>query len=422
MDIELGVGTAIVLLTAVLVVSSGGSLVAAQLTPSADVGAEVETVTLADGTVIWPYTSRAPATQQQTLSVNVVIYGDTDATRTVLRDIPFGEWGDVEEDREDLSPAEDDAAVNETLPGWGAATGAERWIWIDPPESDPGWVAESYQLEDGDYLGDRHHLRAYEAPEDGNWTAIQVHTEHWDWFHLRHTVHSIAVSQQVLEEELWGRFFVADIHRERFGNAGSADADGWVTIVTLDDSLFVGSMGIVAVLATGLGVGRRTQEVTTRLQAEPAVLLGARALIAVLAIVLMYHTIRFGAIGIERHATYINPKLVVGLLYPVLVIGLPVVAYLTSRPLDGTTAFAAVTLGFIMAIFIDYTYLGVLRIPLDTFVHRAALAVGIGLIGAGASATSREPSVRRGFVRTGVLVWVTAVALPLMQFVPLPLF
>ncbi|MFC7114337.1 hypothetical protein ACFQH2_04285 [Natronoarchaeum sp. GCM10025703] len=57
------------------------------------------------------------------------------------------------------------------------------------------------------------------------------------------------------------------------------------------------------------------------------------------------------------------------------------------------------------------------RLPLDTFVHRGALAVAIGLIAAGASQTAREPGVEHGYVRTGVLLWVVAVTIPLLQFV-----
>ncbi len=421
MDIELQVRTAVVILAAVLLVVSGGSLVAAELSqPPAPAAEQAELVVLDDGSILWPYTSRGPTFEQRTLSINVVIYGDTSATQTVLRDIPFGDWEELDEEREDVAAAEGDSAqFNETLTNWGAAAGANRFIWVDPAGDFARWKGESYQLEDGDYLGHRHHIRAYEDP-NGNWTAIQAHTEHWDWFHLRHTVHTIEETQLLLEEQLIDRWYVRDLHRERFGNDASSDADGWVTIVDLDDELFLGMLWFSIIAATGVGLHRRTDEFATRVRTDPSVMMGLRTLAAMTAIVFAYHFVRFGAIALERHLWMDNPKIIVALFFPALVIGMPVAAYLSARKLDSTTAFAAATVGFIIAVFIDYTYLGVLRIPLDTFVHRAALAVGIGLIAAGASATARDPELRSGHVRTGVLLWLVAVALPLLQFVPIP--
>lgn len=418
MRVELEVRSALLLLGVVLLVVSTGSIVAAQLVDTGEpAGPEAELVTLDDGSELWPYTSRSTSVDERTLSINLVIYGDKQLVHWVLRDDPFRDWEEVDEERQDVAPVEDpEEDYNESALAWGGAAGANRWIWVDPPGGEPRWVAEAYQLEDGDYLGQRHHIRAYEDPNASSWTALQAHTEHWDWFHLRHTVHSIEDTQLFVEEDILGRWFVEDLSRERFGNHRSADADGWVTVVYLDGESVAASVGILALALVGTRTVSR-REIRDGLAEEPMAETGLRALAAVAAIVLAYHAIRFGAIGAERWIAYAAPKLIVAVGYPILVVGMPVVAYLTTRRLDATMAFSAAALAFVIATFLDYSYLGVSLIPLETFVHRGALAMAVGLIAAGASETARDPDARRGFVRTGVLLWLVALLVPLLQFI-----
>lgn len=418
MRFELRPSTAVALLFVVIAVVAGGSVVAAAFGVEGETdGSAPETVTLDDGTELWPYTSGGPNYHERTLSINLVVYGDADATESILRESSVGDWDELDEERADIAPVEEfEIDTNETSVAWGGADGANRYVHIDPPNDEEIWLVESYQLSNGDYLGDRRHIRAYVDTVDAEWTALQSHDEHWDWFHLRHTVHGIEQSQLAVEEEFVDRWYVEELRRERFGNDDSSDANGWVTVVDIDD-------GIVRLLLTGVLVGSfgasrsvGRDDIATW-WADDSVQSTVRSLLVVGVLVSLYAVIRFGALGIERNVTALNPKFIVAVFYPALIVGFPVAAYLLTRQLSRPEAFTAAALGFIVAIFLDYTYLGVATLPLDTVIHRGALGVGIGLIAAGASQTAREPGVELGHVRTGALLWVVAAALPLLQFV-----
>ena len=413
--------TAVALLFLVLLVVSAGSAGTVELADDDGVDAtdssEQNKVVLEDETILWPYTSRAESYDRMTLAINLVVYGDAEETEQLLRQQAEGDWEEIDEGEEDIAPAEEiDATVNGTSIDWGTADGATRYVYVQPPGEDGRWVDESYQLRDGDYLGERHHVRAYVDPADEEWTAIQAHREHWDWFHLRHTVHSVEDSQLYVEEEFVDHPRIEGLHRERFANEDRSDADGWVTIVELGGgplaamvaALLVGSFG-----ATRLG---RRPEWVTELREDEGVRQAARAIALIAALVILYATVRFGSVWVERAFPGVRVKTIAALFYPVLVIGMPVCAYLMARQLETIPAFAAGSIGFIIALFLDYTYLGVTALPMDTFVHRVALAAAIGFIAAGSSRTARRPEIEFGHIRTGVLLWVVGVSLPLLQF------
>lgn len=414
MRIELRPLTAIALLFAVVVAVSGGSVVAGVLFGGDDASAEeVETVTLADGTELWPYTSKAPSVEERTLGINLVVYGDGQSTERLLRTSEVGEWEELEEEEQDIAPAE---ALNDTTVAWGDAAGAERFVYVRTPDGDGRWLTESYQLRDGDYLGTRYHVRAYEDPVGEEWTAMQAHIEHWDWFHLRHTVHSTEDAQSYVEAEYVDAWYVSELSRERFGHDLGADEDGWVTVVHLDEERIATILGFLGPVLVGLAgvTGRRSD--LEALWADEGVRESVRASAVVAAIVGLYLAVRFGAIGAERLLAGLSPKVIIAVCYPVVVGGLPVAAYLSSRKLDAVPAFAAGSLGFGVATFLDYWYLDVAALPMETFVHRASLAVAVGFVAAGASRTARAADASFGLVRTGVLLWLVAVALPLLQF------
>jgi len=417
--IELRPGTGVVLLLVVVLCVAAASVVTGQdERGGGDGGSDVDTVTLEDGSEFWPYTSRERDVGTRTLPINLVVYGNPELTEAMLRHSTIGDWEDLEDDRQDVAPAEGvDGGSNATAPtvAWGGADGATRWTYVENTTEGGTWLSEAYQLHDGDFLGDRHHVRAYVDPDGEDWTAMQAHREHWDWFHVRHTVHGVEDSQTHVETEFLERPYIAELHRDRFGNGG-ADADGWVTVVSVDApvpylfGLFVlGSFG---------AVGRaEARERLAGLYTDETVRRAARSALVVGSLVAWYAGVRFGALWIERSFPELNPWLLVYAFYPVLVVGMPLVAYLTSRQLGAVRAFTAGALGFTLAALLDYTYLGIAVLPIETIVHRSALAVAIGFVAAGASRTARSPDVHSGHVRTGALLWLVVVAIPFLQFV-----
>lgn len=393
-----------------------------------------------DRTAVWPYTSRSRSFAGRTLPLNLIVEGDVDATRRHLERSSRGDWNETRGSFEDEGVGEGYVRPNGTATAWGQATGSTRLTYVVGPGErlDEGrWLLESYQLHDGDYLGARHHIRAYAAPDpDEEWTAMQAHREHWDWFRLRHTVGSVEESQSYVEREFMGRWFVADVHRAYLANGRGSDADGWTTVVTLGGEPPragsapaengagaldrggvppAGGVTVAAVLLGGAALGGRRLDLAARADAT-AGSDGRRALTVAGAVVATFLFVRFGSVGLER-ATPLPPKLIAAAFYPVVLAGIPAVTYLLSRPLDRPLAFAAASLGFLTAVFLDYTYLGVAVLPLDALVHRAGLAVALGFLAAGASRPERLDPEPSRYVRLGVLLWLATLVLPLIRFV-----
>lgn len=171
---------ALAVLFAALVVVTAGSIVTTELI-SRDQGPDpaFHFVELEDGTVLWPHHSTAPDYTTRTLSITVVIYGDAPATERLLMEQGIGDWEELPEDQEDIELSETPTATEGAGTAWDPAGGAVRYIYLEPADgSTPHWTGADYQLRDGDYLGSRHHIRAYVDPVDGNWTVIQAHREH----------------------------------------------------------------------------------------------------------------------------------------------------------------------------------------------------------------------------------------------------
>lgn len=393
-----------------LVVTAGVPVFGTEAPPDV----EVQYVEVADGTLLWPYTSHSKTFRARTLAINVIVYGEPAALQRHLTERARGDWNETRNETEDVHPVVGEE--NGTLTAWASAEGATRYTHINRPrEGTTVWLTESYQLHDGDYFGARHHLRVYESPsEDEDWVAIQAHHEHWDWFRLRHTVDGVRAAQGHVEQEFMAQPFVGDISRVYVDSARGADMDGWVTVVRLggrDQTVLT-----AAVLAVGIPALRRLRGAAT----ESVTAISKRnQRIGLLATVvsLVYLTVRFGAIGIERYVPFLDPPSTAILLYPVLVVGLPVCAYLFARRLDQEAGFLAAAAGFIAAILLDYTYLQVTVLPIDTIVHRLTLAVALGLVAMGASQSVWQPEGPNSYLRMGVLLWISAVGLPLMRFV-----
>ncbi|PSP75767.1 hypothetical protein BRC81_15350 [Halobacteriales archaeon QS_1_68_20] len=366
-----------------------------------------ELVSVTDETELWPYTSQKLGFEGRTLAINVVVYGDPATVQQHLKESSGGNWSEVTGNETDVDPVEGPA--NGTTTRWDVAGGATRYVYVVDPVRDSGaWLTESYQLHDGDYLGTRHHIRAYEAPrEDEQWVAMQTHHEHWDWFRLRHTVDGTRDSQSRLEREFMDRPFVEDLSRTYVGNAKGSDADGWVTVIRLRS---FGATALLAILAVPvLGRKRPTLDRDQVRWLRRGLLAGGLGG--------LYLGVRFGGIVAERLLPGVDPLTIAAVFYPVLFVGLPVWAFLFARKLsDGGAAVAAMS-GFTGAVLVDYTYLQVQVLPLDTLVHRLALVVALGLVAVGGARMEwQDPDAGR-WLRAGVLLWLLALGLPMLRFV-----
>lgn len=366
-----------------------------------------EFVNVTEDSTLWPYTSQSLGFKGRTLAINVVVYGDPAKVERHLRETAVGDWDDVD-------PNETDTALEGTVTGsetaWGRATGSTRYIYlVDPIRDEGAWRTESYQLHDGDYLGTRHHIRAYESPYPGEeWVAMQVHHEHWDWFRLRHTVDGTRSSQAYVEQEFMDEPFVDELRRTYVGNDEGADSDGWMTVIRMTSL-----ESAAALVALAIPVVRRVRRTVDRSVREHWVYRGMLAT----GLVVLYLGVRFGGIALERLLPEASPLMIAVALYPVLFVGLPAWAYLFSRRLSDGGAAAGAMAGFTAAVLLDYTYLQVEVLPLDTLVHRLGLVVALGLIAVGGARIEWQDPEAGQWLRVGLLLWLVALGLPLLRFV-----
>ncbi|AGB39558.1 hypothetical protein [Natronococcus occultus] len=382
-----------------------------------------------NGSYVWPYTSRDRSTDEQTLALNLIIHGDDERVQRTLVAQDELEWEELDPDEEDEPEVYDDA---EDSIQWDDAHGSTRYTYADtgPHGGEGVWVDESYQLHAGDYLGSRHHIRAYTTEYD-DWTAIQVHQEHFDFFRLRHTVTDIQDSQNTLEAEYLDEPFVEEVRREYHGTHGGWN-DGWLSVIEL---AIVGPLAIGGVLGalglvgrdTAKGIVRGTRRLLrwVRLNVRGFVLVGALAGIVV--------GVRSAGLAVEAAVPWITPQAFVVVLYPILAVGLPttvivltqsleragrllrlqrVVSWL-GRPLEPQSAFAFTVVGLGLGFVLDFVSVGVTTLPLEVLLHRVGLLVTLGLLAAG---TARNDTEGVALFVVGLLGWVVGLAMPLLGY------
>lgn len=322
------------------------------------------TYDLDDGTQLWPFTSKETDVATRTLPINVLVDASPARTRAMLA------GGST--DWESAEPAAD--AETYSVGRWGRAAGADRYTAVYSESDGPVWNAERYQLADGLYLGDRQHVRLY-GPVDGDWTAIQAHGEHWDWFRLRHTVDDLVLARDGVVDDLENRGQVTVI--ERNAPPRRVVLFGAAVAILFGRRLSAGAMA-------GLGPG--------------ALYLGVRA----------------GGIAIESVAVGIPPKAIVALLYPVIVVGIPALAYLSTRGVDPgappTRSFAVAAGAFAGILVLDGIAMGVSAPTVRTIAFRAVATLAVGLLAA--AGTRSGPGVR-----VGAILWGIAIAAPLWGIV-----
>ena len=116
---------------------------------------------------LWPYTSRSRTVEGRTLAINVVFYADAEATRAAIEGDAATDWRETEPD-EAAATAGDDQLREAVARDWRDARSSLRYSYVEGPDGG-AWLAETFELHDGRYLGVRDHLRAYESP-DGAYT------------------------------------------------------------------------------------------------------------------------------------------------------------------------------------------------------------------------------------------------------------
>ncbi|MFC4436469.1 MULTISPECIES: hypothetical protein [Natrialbaceae] len=442
---------AVVLIAAAFLFIGGPSLLFSSSIdePTEDAQETPELVSLEDSeSEFWRFLSPQERFQERS-PVNVIVRGETDDVLWAMSERGDGDWEEVEEKEEEAEdgPGNDTILENNTVLenttvleedgrhatgiAWGEATGATRYAWIDPgPGEDGYWATESLQFEDGDYYGQRYHIRLYESPnEDDEWLAMQAHTEHFDWFTLRHRVDGVEAAQSKVETDFMDHPRVdteEDVRRIYLDNAGPSDANGWATVVDLTGMVVLpAGAGLVANRrvrrassagetleerpaereSSGLG-GRLTDHDRQRIAAA-AGRLEAGHVILLFTILALLLGVRMGGLLLERRTHFLTPHMIAALLYPVIAVGIPTATYLIARGLTRRLDAAIVAAGSLsLAIWLDYGLLGVDAIPLDVVLQRMLVVIALGLIAAGAAKRATRESRFNDLLLAGVAMWV----------------
>ena len=372
-----------------------------------------------NGSTLWPYTSRSRSVDGRTLAVNVVIRGDpaeVEAALTDRSDLGF------EELPEDEAEAEDDTyriQINESNVDWDDAHGSTRYSYIRG-ENSGGWMDESYQFHSGEYLGQRHHIRGYNDP-NGEYSAIQIHREYFDFFRLRHQVTDIDDSATMLENEFIEEPFVEGVSREYHGLDGGW-SDGWLSTIRLG-TLFpvtelLGLFVVGSVVSTGT---RRAMRSLAGSLAEwtqenwPGFAL-------VVSLVVVITGVRSVGIAFERLFTDITPQLFAGGVYPILAFGPPIVVGVFVRRIDPLPAFGFATLGLGAAFTLDTLWVGLGVVPVRFVLHRFGLMLALGVLALGVAReisddTEAVDHERKLLITLGLVTWFAGLLLPLFGVV-----
>ncbi|ELY93099.1 hypothetical protein C482_20531 [Natrialba chahannaoensis JCM 10990] len=339
---------------------------------------------------------------------------------------------------------------------WSQADGATRFAYLDPgPDDQAYWTTETLQLEDGEYYGYRYHIRLYESPNpDDQWVVMQTHSEHFDWFTLRHRVDGVEGAQSRLEQDLMaipGVDQQEDLQRIYLDNSGPSDADGWATKVDLTFS-----PALVVPLLLGMLLHRRTgwrlgggtlrsrgwlglssidpversrddgdlppQGIAARISAEldnhlterdrerlaaAGGRIEARHLILTGTILTIILGVRILGIAFDRTFSFMTVHMIAASLYPIIALGLPVGTYVIASGLERRLDAALAASGSLaVAIWLDYSLLGVDVLPLDVVVQRMLVVVALGLIAGGAARRATRESRFNDMLLVGASTWV----------------
>ncbi|WP_436346789.1 hypothetical protein [Natronorubrum sp. FCH18a] len=378
-----------------------------------------------NGSYIWPYTSRDRSAGERALAINLLVHGSDERVHRTLVAQEELEWEELGSEAED----EPETYEDEDSIQWDDAHGSTRYTYADtgPHGGEGVWIEESYQLHTGTYLGSRQHIRAYTTEHD-DWTAIQVHQEYFDWFRLRHSVTDIQESQNDLEAEFLDEPYVEEVRREYHGTHEGWN-DGWLSVIELAiiaPSVGIGLLGLLGGETTR-GIVRGTRHLLgwAYLNIRGFILVGALAGLVV--------GVRIAGLAVEAAVPWITPQAFVTVLYPILVVGLPVTAIVLTQPLERATrflrlqrvaswlgrplkpqsAFAFTAVGLGVGFILDFVGIGITTLPLQLLLHRLGLMIALGLLAAGSARSDSEGAVLFGI---GLLGWIVGLAMPLFGY------
>ncbi|QFU81701.1 hypothetical protein [Natronorubrum aibiense] len=384
---------------------------------------------------------------QQRSPINVIVRGDSDDVLPVMTDGHAGDWGEIEgttggDDAENETVLEERAGHAAGLE-WGEADGATRYAWIDPGPDERGyWTDETAQLENGDYYGYRYHIRLYESPNDADqWIAMQGHSEHFDWFTLRHRVDGSEAAQSKIESDFMDHPQVdteQDIQRVYLANDGPSDADGWATVVDFTGMIVLpAGVGLVArrrVAATDTEIDGSTgadyvsehtpdaiddhlTDVDRRRIAAAYDRLEAGHIILVFTILALFLGVRMGGLFLERRVGLLTPHMIAAVLYPVIAVGIPVATVLIARTLERRLDAALVAAGSLaLAIWIDYGLVGVESLPIDVVFQRVLVIIALGLLAGGAARRATRDLRHNDMLLVGSVLWVVVLSGTLLGY------
>lgn len=381
--------------------------------------------------------------------------GDDTATDTDTDSDATGSTGDdTSADADDETPTENSSVdairpVSPTDIPWSEADGATRYAYLDPgPDEDAYWTTETLQLEDGDYYGYRYHIRLYESPNpDDQWVVMQTHSEHFDWFTLRHRVDGVEKAQARIEADLMaipGVDVQEDVQRIFLDNSGPSDADGWATKVDLTAMAMLPiALGLAArwnrrrardgrtghgryvrAETGGSALERIENPVGDRLTEHDRERLAAIAdriefghLLLVVTIFAVILGVRAGGILLDNTVDALTVHVIAALLYPIIAVGLPVATYVIANGLERRMDAALVaSTSLATAIWVDYSILGVDVLPVDVIFQRALVVVALGLIAAGAANRATRDSRLNDMLVVGAGLWAFVLVATLLGY------
>jgi len=371
---------------------------------------------------VWNYLSPSKGFRERS-PVNVIVRADADTVVTALQSRGNFTWNETERTEQHADPDDPiprQVNLSNTAIDWGETTGTARYAYVyngsGDTWTDGQWIGETDQLHNGDYYGHRTHIRLYESPvpEEEPWVAMQVHTEHFDWFTLRHAVDGVEAGQSQVEDEFKALPNVERYWRDDLGNGDRSDADGWATIVELTitlPGLVIGWISMRDVWRRRLtSIDRaRLRRIRSRLSIQQALLM--------MGIVTIVLGVRAGGILLEW-STDLSMHAIAALLYPFISVGIPIVTYAFSHRLTRRMDAAVTASGSLgIAFLLDYGYLGVEVLPIEVVVQRTGVILALGLIAGGAAKrATRERRLNRLLVG-GVLLWVGLLAATLLQYI-----